>query len=51
MVNKKKINFNKNKNIINKKKSNSFKSSYKNSNTQVSSSMGTATCSFGKQYS
>ena len=48
MVNKKNINFNKNKNIINKKKSNSFKSSYKNSNTQVSSSMGTAACSFGK---
>ena len=44
MVNKKNINFNKNKNIINKKKSNSFKSSYKNSNTQVSSSMGTASC-------
>ena len=49
MVNKKNINYNQNINmIISKKKSNSFKSSYKNSNTQISSSIGTAACSFGK---
>ena len=49
MVNNKNINYNQNINmIISKKKSNSFKSSYKNSNTQISSSIGTAACSFGK---
>jgi hypothetical protein len=50
MVNKKNINYNQNMKIKNsKKKSMSFKSSsYKNSNTQISSSIGTAACSFGK---
>ena len=52
MVNQKNINYNKSMkiNIKNsKKQSMSFKSSsYKNSNTQVSSSIGTAACSFGK---
>ncbi len=52
MVNQKNINYNKSMkiNIKNsKKQSMSFKSSsYKNSNTQVSSSIGKAACSFGK---
>ena len=51
MVNKKNIYYNKNMKINksnNKKKSKSFKSSYKNSNTQISSSIGTAACSYGK---
>ena len=50
MVNKKKtIYSHRNMNINNiKKQSYSFKSSYKNSNTQISSSIGTAACSFGK---
>ena len=51
VVNKKNIYYSKNIKINknnNKKKSMSFKSSYKNSNTQISSSIGTAACSFGK---
>ena len=49
MVNKKNIYKNKNINIHNiKKKPSSIKTSYKSSNTQISSSIGTAACSFGK---
>ena len=49
MVNKKNIYNHKKLNCNNiKKNSYSFKSSYKNSNTQISSSIGTAACSFGK---
>ena len=47
IINKKNAHINKN-TYKNKKKSFSFKSSYKNSNTQVSSSLLTAACSFGK---
>ena len=49
MINKKKNYYNKNIKSNNiKKKSNSIKTSYKNSNTQISSSIGTAACSYGK---
>jgi len=47
IINKKNAYINKN-TYKNKKKSFSFKSSYKNSNTQISSSLLTAACSFGK---
>ena len=49
MVNKKNIYYNKNISIHNiKKDKNRIKKSYKSSNTQISSSIGTAACSYGK---
>ena len=49
MVNKKNIYHNKNISIHNiKKDKNRIKKSYKSSNTQISSSIGTAACSYGK---